>query len=123
MDVRVLLLAMGVLIGCSGAGERVGLATDDTLASEGFTVGCLGLPKIGVLIEDPTYGTALRQDGEGLGVEPVIWPAGFSGRRIDSGVEVLDPNGNVVATTGKRYQIYPTDGREGFVACGEVIPR
>jgi hypothetical protein len=53
----------------------------------------------GQLLVDEEYGTSL--DGR-----PVIWPVGYSGVRLFWGeVQVLDPAGKVVATTGKRYQL------------------
>jgi len=61
----------------------------------------------GVLVLDPEYGT--RIDGKG----PVMWPVGYAGRGLRwGGVEVLDPAGNVVATTGKAYAIAPAPRQE-----------
>jgi hypothetical protein len=34
---------------------------------------------------------------------PVMWPPGFTGRRVGSEVVVVDPDGNAVATTGQSY--------------------
>lgn len=58
----------------------------------------------GLLIPDPDYGT--RIEGKG----PVMWPVGYTARRVGllaGEVEVLDQDGNVVATTGKTYAIAP----------------
>lgn len=56
----------------------------------------------GRLVPDPKYGT--RIEGQG----PVMWMEGYTGRRLPGGdVEVLDTEGNVVATTGREYAIAP----------------
>ena len=56
------------------------------------------------LLVDPQYGTALASFLAGERV-PVMWPPGFTGRRVGSDVVVLDTVGNVVATTGQSYSI------------------
>ena len=56
----------------------------------------------GLLAADPQYGTVLRSDDESTGV-PVKWPSFYRARAVASEIEVLDPSGRVVATTGNRY--------------------
>ena len=73
----------------------------------------------GRLVVDAEYGTALA-DGDRAGT-PVMWWPGFTGRRVGSEVEVLDPEGNVVAITGKRYRIHGGSWYElphPWAACG-----
>ena len=54
----------------------------------------------------------------GTDILPVIWPRGFVGRRVGSEVEVLDRDGNVMATTGREYQINFNKLEDGWVyAC------
>jgi hypothetical protein len=71
----------------------------------------------GLLLPDPKYGT--RFDGQG----PVMWPVGYTGRRLSNGdVEVLNTTGGVVATTGKRYRFsnVPEHGGEAGRVMAEV---
>jgi len=73
---------------------------------------------------------------DGRSIVSVTWPSGFTHLRLAGGeVAVLDPHGNVVATTGRRYSLKgawiigaPFGFREspeplqvtGFVACGAI---
>ena len=53
----------------------------------------------GVLLPDPTSGTSING-------KPIMWPVGFTGRRLPDGeVEVVDPDGRVLATTGRTYHL------------------
>jgi hypothetical protein len=96
------------LLGCDSVvlpWDRVQLLTDDadkyTVNADGtLHVGCGLMPTTGDLIADATSGTAYK-DGT-----PTMWLPGYTGRRVGSEVEVLDRDGKVVATTGKRYQFY-----------------
>ena len=47
----------------------------------------------------PEYGTA-------VGVAPLMWPKGYTGRRVGSEVEVRSPSGMVVLITGRKYFLY-----------------
>ena len=81
--------------------------------------GCFAADVAGRLVVDPTYGTAIVDDGHEsmIGARDVpmtvAWPPGFTGRRSGSEVEVLDPQGIVVATTGRSYRFLG-----GYVAAG-----
>jgi hypothetical protein len=56
----------------------------------------------GVLVPDPEFGT--RIEGKG----PVMWPVGYTGRRLPAGeIQVLNTSAEVVATTGRAYAISP----------------
>jgi hypothetical protein len=115
------------LLGCGApAGEPVQLVTVDAGR------GCGLLPIFADLIADPTFGTALTRVGVAPQPPPSMvsdergpakWPTGFTGRRIGSEVEVLDRHQNVVATTGRRYQIYRVYASRGFldVIC-DLVP-
>jgi hypothetical protein len=78
----------------------------------------------GRLVADGERGTSILVEGGdfanvGAKLQVQWWPK-YTGRRAGSEVEVLDPDGNVVATTGRRYRIlaaFPMDA--GFVACGD----
>jgi hypothetical protein len=93
------------------------------------------------LLVDPEYGTTFA--GWPDTRAPVMWRPGFTGRQVGSEVAVLDPDGNVVATTGRSYTIVGTmlfrtwepgfsEFRSGtvlspigvdmFYACGPVRP-
>jgi hypothetical protein len=52
----------------------------------------------GLLVADETNGTAI-----GPLRKPVLWPPGFTARRVGSEVQVLEGLGRVVATTGQTY--------------------
>ena len=99
---------------------------------------CFVSKAVGLLVADPQYGTAIV-DEYGQGGHPpersvpIAWPSGFTGRQAGSEVEVVSPDGRVVATTGRRYSIpggyaniYVNPGdRHPFWAalsgCGEVV--
>jgi hypothetical protein len=98
------------LIGC---GSPVVLLT-------GGYAGCFAgmAPRVtGLLISDAEHGTAIKVErvedtwGRNLPavgtVAPVMWPTGYTGRRAGSELEVLNEAGDVVATTGKRYDLEP----------------
>jgi hypothetical protein len=84
------------VIGCGLLPERVPLLTGTPYPEQNGKFGCYTAINQTLLTYDPTYGTV---DGGG----PVAWPPGFTARRAGSEAEVLDPSGNVVAITGKRY--------------------
>ena len=50
------------------------------------------------LVADAEHGTTFNGP-------PVVWPRGYTGRRVGSEIEVLSAGGNVRATTGRRYFI------------------
>lgn len=81
--------------------------------------GCFAADVSGLLVVDPTDGTAIVANGHpsmlALSDVPVTvaWPPGFTARRSGSQVEILDPQGNVVATTGRSYTFMG-----GFVDAG-----
>ena len=68
---------------------------------------------------------------------PVVWLAGFIGRRTGKDLAVYDPNGSLVAVTGRSYRIVggyvgdgtlpglslPGVGDSAFFACGAVTQR
>lgn len=86
------------LLGCGTfKGDKIALLT----GIEACYAGGQSPRYAGVLVPDQEYGTQ-------IGGRPVMWPVGFTGRRLDSGeVVVLDPSGEVVALTGKAYAISP----------------
>jgi hypothetical protein len=83
--------------------------------------GCFAADVAGLLVVDPTYGTAIVGDDLPSMVQlsdvPVTlaWRPGFTARRSGSEVEVLDPGGNVVATTGRSYRFMG-----GYVSPGGI---
>jgi hypothetical protein len=97
-----------VVAGCSTTdGQPVQLLTGVPEGGEN----CHLLPFDGLLVVDPKYGTAIITDA---GRETMSWRPGFTGRRIGSEVEVVDPNGRVQVTTGRRISYY----RGGSVVAG-----
>ena len=67
------------------------------------------------VVADPTYGTVIKGSGS-----PLTWPFGYTARRtLGFEVEVLDPSGQVVLTTGSRYRLWPLVGSGGITACAD----
>jgi hypothetical protein len=102
-----------VLVGCGPSfsepslSEPVSLIT--TNGSPNNEGSCATVFASGPLVVDPTYGTAiidpsLHQPDTTRPI-PVAWRPGFTARRLGSEVEVLDPQGNVVAITGHEYTL------------------
>ena len=96
------------LVGCGSLvpkGEAVQLITGPPNHN-----GCFAADVAGLLVVDPTYGTAIVGNNLPSMVQlsdvpvTVAWRPGFTARRSGSEVEVLDPQGNVVATTGRSYR-------------------
>lgn len=113
--VTSLALALS-LLGCDARvlpWDQVRLRTSDT----DTTVGCFLAGREGELIVDPELGLAWRAGPDDI--RPVIWPRGFTGRRVGTNVEVLDRDGEVVATTGWKGEITYSKLEAGLVyACG-----
>jgi hypothetical protein len=92
-----------VVVGCGFVGgEPVELLTG-VVPQYTAGGGCFLGSETGKLIVDSKYGTAFMTGANGI--VPVMWPPGFTGRRVGSEVVVLDPLGNALATTGRTYQI------------------
>jgi len=94
------------LLGCNG--EPVGLLTgvDPNACWAGGEARFEGL-----LVAGGDYGITL--DGK-----PVMWPDGFTGRRVGPEVEVLDGRGHVVATTGRWYRF-----AVGYISDADALAR
>ena len=76
----------------------------------------------GMLIVDAKAGTAVIQEDMSQLTVPVIWPAGYTGRKSGDQVEVLDTTGHVVARTVQRYSIGGGYGDDGWLDCGVDPP-
>ena len=115
MKVRVAaVLALALcLVGCSQA-ESVPLTTVDTVVADG---GCVLLYQVVDVVADPASGTPVIKGGG----DPLLWPRGFHARRAGVEVEVLDPAGAVVLTTGGRYWMCPKQWEPDWVI-GQVKP-
>jgi hypothetical protein len=88
------------LVGCLPSGGQ--LLTGDPLGGEL----CYLATASGRLVVDPSHGTAIIGSGGTVdGRTIVAWRPGYTARRIGFEVEVLDPQGRVVATTGRSYLI------------------
>ena len=66
------------------------------------TLGCYPDTIEGSLVSDPVSGTAIIPNFEAT---PIMWPAGYTGRRSGPEIEVLDGAGRVVARTGTRVRL------------------
>jgi hypothetical protein len=116
------------LLGCGSAapaGEPVELLTGHGPFASSETSGlCFTNFVVGQLVVDGGAGTAIIVDDEHGGSDlpvPVMWRPGFTGRLVGSEVLVLDPAGNVQATTGRRYKIAGGYWSDAFLACDFVI--
>jgi hypothetical protein len=120
----------GFLVGCDvdvEPGGPVQLLTESSDSPQG---GCFTNSAAGLLIVDPNYGTAILDEDAATVTRqqprpvPVMWRPGFSGRQSGSQVQVLDPDGRVVAVTGNRYRIQGGYWAyvNAFLACGDVTP-
>jgi hypothetical protein len=134
--IGALALALFVLgcgpLGGRGEGGRVELVTGvpPYLGWDNDDGGCFLGSIAGPLVADEKYGTVIILSGAPTSI-PVIWRPGFTAHRVGSEVQVLDPRGNPVATTGRSYVIaggsvtggpdWPEVPREGaFWACDFV---
>lgn len=108
-------------------GEPVTLLTGEPLGPGA----CYTFGATGELVVDPEYGTAIiieswPHDHEKSPPIPVMWRPGFTARRTGTEVAVLDPAGQIVATTGRKYEL-EGGGWYGhpqpFFACGSVHQR
>ena len=95
-----LVTTIAVVLCLVGCGPSAGsLLTGDPLGG-----GCYLATGSGRLVVDPSYGTAIIGDGGTVDQLTVVaWRPGYTARRNGSEVEVLDPQGRVVATTGHSY--------------------
>ena len=127
----VIALALS-LLGCEDLAPRPVESFDLVHSREpadGRSGGCsLGWWTAGRLVIDEAGGTSVVvEDGDfatpGARLKVLWWPK-YTGRRVGNEVEVLDPDGNVVATTGRKYRIeagFPF--APDFVVCAsEVTP-
>jgi len=131
------LIAIGCLAGASPSDPFKSSEPSESMApvrlltgvpaNMGDGDGCFTNAIEGELTVDPKYGTAIvtTTPPEGL-TATIAWRPGFTGRRVGSEIEVLDPNGNVVATTGNKYRIagggvdWPEPPIKVFWACDFV---
>jgi hypothetical protein len=99
-----LVTTIAVVLGLVGCGPSGGpLLTGDPLGN-GW---CYLAEGGGRLVVDPSYGTAIIPPDGSTGTlsdrRIVAWRPGYTARRSGPEVEVLDPQGRVVATTGRSY--------------------
>ena len=134
MSRSAVALALALMvIGCGGSlPQPFPLLTGDPYgrATVNGNLGCFTNHARGPLTVDPTSGTAIADSDDNpnsVTPVPVMWRPGFTARHDGSEVTVLDPAGNVVATTGRHYLIeggyVDKNGRTVFWACDAVIPQ
>ena len=100
------------LLGCfvSLAGCATGAAPSSPVpiyvqlltAPAGAANSCPASLVIGEFSGNADTGTAILVDGKLMGVR---WPPGYVGRWKEHEIEVLDPTGRIIATTGTRIQL------------------
>jgi hypothetical protein len=100
---RIATVALALLLaGCGAAPEATRGEQVPLLTYEAETFGSFVNVVIDV-VADPETGTPII---EFHGV-PTRWPKGYTAWRVGSETEVLDPYGNRVLVTGRRYRFYP----------------
>jgi hypothetical protein len=117
-------------------GEQVPLLTQQhpvPTEGPGIAVGCYTYYVNGLLVPDKTYGTAMAEQHsptiEGP-PRPIMWPFGYTGYRVGSGVALVDEQGRAVGITGTRYWLtmagidptQPNVPDKVFAACGPPRP-
>ena len=123
-----------LLLGCAPSILSGGILAGAPRGSFGpnGVIGCFTSAADGLLVVDPAYGTAIIQANGPDSVRSIVaWLPGFTARKLGPEVEVLDPEGKVVATTGRRYRLdggsvlpdqWPGLPTPVFWACDRVIP-
>jgi hypothetical protein len=79
-------------------------------------------------VVDGDRGTSIVvEDGDyfspGAEVQVRWWPK-YTARRVGNEAEILDPDGKVVATTGRRYRLdlaFPMTEDGAFVVCADKV--
>ncbi len=106
------------MLGC-GSGDLPADRVELTIATNAGRGGCYLNYHTVDLVADPQYGTAIEGNEARA---PVYWPPNYSGHRVGSEVEVRDPTGNVVATTGRTYKYWPALApEEGSAVIGSCL--
>jgi hypothetical protein len=109
-----------ILTGCSYGGTSSGLRTQ----AEPGTPGCYDTTDAsGQLFVNATGGTSIRGTYGSFtgtaGTIEVVWPHHYSARSVGDQLEVLDPTGRVVATTGQQVSLPGgTTMADGYYMCG-----
>lgn len=110
---RLLAVLAALVVGC-GASASANLLTYKPDS-------CHPAPNAGQLVADPQFGTVLMETPAGPRI-PVAWPSGHTGRYVGGEVEVIDDGGNIVAVTGRQYELIGVFGNvagtNALEACG-----
>ena len=106
------------LVGC-GTNKPVGESVGEPYAILTGELGCFAGGEGGIadtLLPDPLRGVKFA----GL---PVMWPTGYTARRIDGQITIFDAQGDMKAITGRKYYIsvaLPPDPRySAYAAAAE----
>jgi hypothetical protein len=102
--VATLALAL-VLLGCTAPNRVPTRAQVPLLTDPNPQPTCFLAWGGGLLIAHPEYGTAVGSPDTLVGAMPIAWPYGYTARWAGSELEVLHPDGQVAATTGRRYHV------------------
>ncbi len=109
------------LVGCDRsvvAGEPVALA----IRTDSFTPACHLNNIVGTLVPHAGAGVAIVEYG-GDRTLPVLWPEGFTARRVGEVVELFNQDGELLAQTGRRYFFAGGTDEAGWRGCDDVSPR
>ena len=100
---RIAAVGLALLLAGCAAREPVAIVTDTGYSGDNLACWLASNDDTELLLADPQYGTVLKYDnGE---TAPAKWPPNYTARRAGPEVGVMDPHGNVVAITGRRYRI------------------
>ena len=96
---RVAMAGLALLVAGCGVGPIATRGEQVPLLHTDREPNCVGAWEVVDIVADPNVGTVSKQGW------PLKWPQGYTGWRFGSEVQVLDPKGEVVLTTGQRYEL------------------
>jgi hypothetical protein len=119
---RFAIVVALALLGCSPIrGEPVEI----WYRSDPFTPACHLNWTDGMLVPHAEAGVAIVENGvQGRNrTMPVLWPEGFTARRVGAVIEILNHDGVLVARTGQQYRFHGGTDEKGWRGCDDVDPR
>ena len=117
LGVATVALFSLVVAGCSSSDGPVSIQTQ----KQSFP--CLLMPARGVLVANSSYGVGLQGTDEAgnLHVFGVIWPSGYSARREQGIIYLIDGHNNVVAREGDKVVLDASGMTDPISPCGVQV--
>jgi hypothetical protein len=101
------------LLGCDAFASASGPIAVRTTDSDAVDPNCYLAGTAAELILDPSAGLAWRFGPDDI--RPVIWPRGYTARRVGSEIQVLNRDGFVIARSGRTVEFGFIKFESGFV--------